>query len=63
MDWQIMIALVIAVPVILLPVAIVWYLNGAGIYQAFRTAIGKRKSAEEKTPGRLESKAVVRDTR
>ena len=32
MHWQIIVALIIAVPVVLLPVAFVWYLNIGGIY-------------------------------
>ncbi|OGO39703.1 MAG: hypothetical protein A2147_05835 [Chloroflexi bacterium RBG_16_57_8] len=49
MDWQITVALVIAVPVILLPVAFVWYLNGAGMYRAFQAAMERRRAAREKT--------------
>jgi hypothetical protein len=45
MDWQIVVALVIAVPVILLPVAVVWYINGAGIYLALRAAMERRRAA------------------
>ncbi len=48
MNWQIIIALVIAVPVILLPAVFVWYLNGAGLLQAVRTAIQRRKEVHSK---------------
>jgi hypothetical protein len=34
MEWQIIAALVVAVPVILLPVAFVWFLNVGGIFGA-----------------------------
>ena len=36
MEWQVLIALIIAVPVILLPVVLVWYMDIAGIYAAIR---------------------------
>ena len=51
MDWQIIVALVVAIPIILLPVAFVWYLNIGGIYAAIKEARarravrGKRKKA------------------
>jgi len=38
MEWQIIVALVIAIPVILLPVAFVWYLNIGGVVHAVREA-------------------------
>lgn len=38
MEWQIVVALVIAVPIVLIPVAFVWYLNIGGIVQAVREA-------------------------
>ena len=33
MEWQVILALVLAVPVILFPVAFVWYLNVSGLYR------------------------------
>lgn len=36
MTWQVIIALVVAVPVVLLPVAFVWYLNTGGIIAVLR---------------------------
>ena len=42
MEWQIVIALVIAVPVILFPAAFIWYMNVGGIYQAIKKARAKR---------------------
>ena len=38
MEWQFIVALVVMVPVILLPVAFVWYLNLGGILAAVRRA-------------------------
>ena len=47
MQWEFIVALVVAIPVILFPVALVWYLNIGGIFQAVR----QRKVAQEKKTG------------
>jgi len=47
MQWEFIVALVIAIPIILFPAAFVWYLNIGGIYQAIRDARQKRKAARE----------------
>ena len=44
MEWQIIVALVLAVPIILLPVAFIWYINVSGLYQAMRDARQREKS-------------------
>ena len=46
MEWQFIVAIVVMIPVILLPVALVWYLNLGGMYAAVREA--RRKRAAEK---------------
>ena len=38
MQWQFIIALVVAIPIILFPAAFVWYLNIGGLVQAVREA-------------------------
>ncbi len=38
MEWQFIVALVVMIPIILLPVAFVWYLNLGGLYAAAREA-------------------------
>lgn len=48
MEWQFIVAMVVIIPVILLPVAFVWYLNLGGLYAAAREARAKR--AVEKRP-------------
>jgi hypothetical protein len=48
MEWEFIVALVIMVPIILLPVAFVWYLNLGGILAAFREARARR-TAEKPT--------------
>ena len=49
MEWQIILALVLAVPIILFPVAYVWYLNIGGIYAAIRESRQKKAAREEET--------------
>lgn len=41
MEWQIVVALLVAIPVILLPVVLVWYLIGGGIVAVLREKINK----------------------
>ena len=48
MEWQIVVALVIAIPVILFPAALVWYLNIGGIYAAIKEARARRTTREER---------------
>jgi len=47
MEWQIVIALIVAVPVILFPAAFVWYLNLGGIYTAIKEARAKKVAREK----------------
>ena len=48
MDWQIIVALALVIPVILFPAAFVWYLNIGGIYTAIKEA-RERRVAQEAT--------------
>ena len=48
MEWQVIVALVIAIPIILIPVVFVWYLNMGGIYQAFQAARQRRRAARKR---------------
>ena len=47
MQWELIVALVVAIPVILFPAAFVWYLNLGGVYAAVKEARA-RKVAEKK---------------
>ena len=47
MDWQIIVAIVIAIPVILFPAAYVWYINLGGIYAAVKAARAKKLAREK----------------
>ena len=49
MEWELVIALVIAIPIILFPAAYVWYLNIGGIYTAIKEAKARKAAREKKT--------------
>jgi hypothetical protein len=50
MQTELIVALVVAIPVILFPAAFVWYLNIGGVVQAVREArAAKAKKAAAKT--------------
>jgi hypothetical protein len=52
MNWELIVALVVAIPIILFPVAFVWYVNIAGIIEAVRnTKVAREKKAAVKTIG------------
>ena len=42
MEWQLILVLMIVIPVILVPVVFVWYLNAGGIYNAIKEARARR---------------------
>ena len=48
MEWELVIALIIAIPIILFPAAYVWYLNVGGIYAAMKASQAKRVAREKK---------------
>ena len=52
MEWQIIVALVVMLPVILLPAAFVWYMNIGGMTAALREA-RKRKAAHKEVPDKV----------
>lgn len=49
MEWQFVLALVIAIPVILIPVALVWFLNIGGLAHVAqrRGKVVEKKTARE----------------
>ena len=47
MEWQTILALAIMVPVILLPVALVWYINIGGMVQAVKEARARKVAQAE----------------
>lgn len=46
MQWEFVVALVLAIPIILFPVAYIWYLNAGGIYAAIKEARARRVARE-----------------
>ena len=48
MEWQTIVALVIAVPVVLFPAALIWYLNIGGIYSAIKEGRARKAVRSEK---------------
>jgi hypothetical protein len=42
MQWELIVALVIAIPVILFPAAYIWYVNMGGVFAAVKKAREKR---------------------
>lgn len=51
MEWQVILAIVLAVPVILIPVALIWYINAGGISIAIKELRQRkttRKPVDEK---------------
>ena len=55
MEWQIIEALAIGIPILLLPVVFAWYLNISGLYKVMREARQRekrraRKLAESREP-------------
>lgn len=47
MQWEFIVALIIAIPIILFPAAFVWYLNVGGIYAAIKEAKARRVAREK----------------
>ena len=49
MEWQVILVLVLAVPVVLIPVALILYMNLGGIYLAIKDAREKRATRAKGT--------------
>jgi hypothetical protein len=47
MQWQFIVLLSVAIPIILFPVAFVWYMNLKGVYEALRGAKPKPATGRE----------------
>ena len=47
MEWQIIVAVVVGIPIILLPVALVWFINVSGVYAAMKE-MRKREATRKK---------------
>lgn len=47
MEWEIIVALIVAIPVILFPAAFVWYLNAGNLIKALKEARAKKLAREK----------------
>ena len=56
MEWQVIVALVIAIPIIFIPVALVWYLNFDGIYAAIKEARTRRVTRDKAVRATVKAK-------
>ena len=59
MQWELVIALVIAIPIILFPAAFVWYLNIGGLYAAIRETMRRRAIAPRRRAIRKAKDPVI----
>ena len=62
MQWEFVIALLVAVPIILFPAAFVWYLNIGGIYTAVRGALKRRAVQQQKAKVVIQAQEAVSNT-
>ena len=49
MQWELIIALVVTIPIILFPAAFVWYLNVGNLFQAVQKAARETKATHRAT--------------
>ena len=47
MEWYAILAIILAVPVILIPIVFIWYINASGIYTVVRETM-KRRAARRR---------------
>ena len=64
MEWYFILAIVLGIPIILFPIALVWYLNVSGLYQVLRDVRQRQRrrakgAAEAKKPFAAEQGAVA----
>lgn len=61
MEWGFIVALVLGIPIVLVPVAFVWYLNIGGIYAAIQEARKRRAAREERTTAVAEERPEAKE--
>ena len=47
MGWQVILGIALAIPAILIPVALLWYINVSGVYHVFRATRAREKKRAE----------------
>ena len=61
MAWQVIVALVVAIPIVLVAVAFVWYLNVSGLYRVIRaTRQREKRRAEARAQALREAQQIMR---
>ena len=60
MQWEFVVALAIAIPIILFPAAFVWYLNIGGLYAAIRETMRRRAITPRRRAIRKAEEPVIR---
>jgi len=61
MEWQFIVALVVAIPVMLFAVAFLWYLNVGGLYTAVQEARKRKAARREETKVVAEEEAAEKE--
>ena len=56
MEWQVILALVLVIPIVLVPVAFVWYLNIGGVYAAIKEVRERRVTQQKGIRAVVETK-------
>jgi len=56
MQWELIVALALTLPIVLIPVAFVWYLNIGGICAAIKDAREKRAALQRNTAVAVKAK-------
>ena len=56
MQWELVVALVIAIPIILFPAAYIWYINIGGIYARIKETRARRVTQEKGTTATAKAK-------
>jgi hypothetical protein len=59
MDWQFIVALIVAIPLILFPAAVVWYSNAGGVYHALKGILTKKASRPENRHEKGDNRRVL----
>lgn len=59
MQWEFIVALVVAIPLIIFPAAFIWYVNISGLYIMLKERRKKKAAAKERTGERVDDQTVV----
>ena len=61
MQWEFVVALVLAIPVILFPAAFIWYMNVSGLYTVIRETQKRRVARKRRARElRMAEEVVIR---